>query len=194
MEVKQFDTVIMYFRRDMRVDDNPALVSALQSARRVIPLFVWAPAEEGQFIPGRTSRWWTKQSCRDLQSQVARLQSRLILRESTERCKALLQLVDEVGAQAVFFNNLYDPISLVGLRRLDVFNGRKVSNLNFPCVGQRPRNQAGPGRPESSVLQLQRRPALRTMGGPRHRRASMHNIQGLLGPVRPFRPCVSFCL
>ena len=37
----------------------------------------------------------------------------MILRESSERIQALLSFVDETRAQAVFFNNLYDPVSLV---------------------------------------------------------------------------------
>mmetsp|Transcript_6370 Transcript_6370/g.14137 ORF Transcript_6370/g.14137 Transcript_6370/m.14137 type:complete len:935 (-) Transcript_6370:1153-3957(-) len=108
-----YDVVIVWFRRDLRVDDNPALVAALNVSRRVVPFFVWAPEEEGQFQPGRTSRWWTKHSVLDLQRQLCALGSHLIMRRSAERSKGLLQLVQETGAQAVFFNHLYDPISLV---------------------------------------------------------------------------------
>lgn len=78
-----------------------------------IPVFVWAPEEEGQFQPGRYSRWWTKHSVAPFQKLLQQLGSNLILRRSTETSKALLQLVQETGAQAVYFNHLYDPISLV---------------------------------------------------------------------------------
>jgi deoxyribodipyrimidine photolyase len=40
------DTVVVWFRRDLRVYDNPALVAAVNSARNVIPLYVWAAEEE----------------------------------------------------------------------------------------------------------------------------------------------------
>lgn len=78
-----------------------------------MPLFIWAPEEEGQFQPGRTSRWWTQQSVLDLQAQLQALGSRLILRRAAERSTGLLQAVADVQATAVFFNNLYDPISMV---------------------------------------------------------------------------------
>ena len=45
--MKPYETAVMWFRRDMRVDDNPALRAALSSARSVVCLFVWAPSEVG---------------------------------------------------------------------------------------------------------------------------------------------------
>ena len=46
-------------RRDLRVRDNPALAAAAAGgANAVVPVFVWAPEEEGQFQSGRCSRWW----------------------------------------------------------------------------------------------------------------------------------------
>lgn len=76
-------------------------------------MFIWAPEEEGQFQPGRCSRWWSKHSLVDLQQALAALGSRLVIRRSTDSTAALLQLVTELGAEAVFFNHLYDPISLM---------------------------------------------------------------------------------
>ncbi|KAG2427955.1 hypothetical protein HXX76_011942 [Chlamydomonas incerta] len=109
----EFKTAVVWFRRDLRVDDNPALVAALAAAPNVIPVFIWAPEEEGQFQPGRCSRWWSKHSLVDLQQALAALGSRLVIRRSTDSTAALLQLVTELGAEAVFFNHLYDPISLM---------------------------------------------------------------------------------
>jgi hypothetical protein len=45
--------------------------------------------------------------------QLEALGSRLVLRRAREAPPAMMQLVRDTGAQAVFFNNLYDPISLV---------------------------------------------------------------------------------
>lgn len=74
---------------------------------------MWAPEEEGQFQPGRCSRWWTKHSLSDLQQALAALGSRLIIRRSPDSPRELLAVVAEAGATAVFFNHLYDPISLM---------------------------------------------------------------------------------
>ncbi|KXZ45759.1 hypothetical protein GPECTOR_51g745 [Gonium pectorale] len=92
-----------------------------------IPVFIWAPEEEGQFQPGRCSRWWSKHSLIDLQQALAALGSRLIIRRSTDSTAALLKVVSEVGAEAVFFNHLYDPISL--MRDHDCKRGLKAASV-----------------------------------------------------------------
>jgi hypothetical protein len=55
----QLNVSIVWFRRDLRLYDNPALVAALNSARTVIPLYIWAPEEEVSVID--TTCWLTKQ-------------------------------------------------------------------------------------------------------------------------------------
>lgn len=109
----KIETALVWLRRDLRVDDNPALVAAIRSAKNVIPVYVFAPEEEGQFQPGKCSRWWLKCSLASLSRDLGVLGSRLILRRSAETAPALLALARETGASAVFYNHLYDPISLV---------------------------------------------------------------------------------
>lgn len=38
--------VLLWFRRDLRLSDNPALTSALKVGAPVIPIFIWSPEEE----------------------------------------------------------------------------------------------------------------------------------------------------
>ena len=59
--------------RDLRLDDNPALMAALRAGREVVPLFIWAPDEEGVFTPGLCSRWWLHKSLRALSAKLAAL-------------------------------------------------------------------------------------------------------------------------
>uniref|UniRef100_A0A061S2Y5 Cryptochrome 1 n=1 Tax=Tetraselmis sp. GSL018 TaxID=582737 RepID=A0A061S2Y5_9CHLO len=109
----KFDTSILWFRRDLRVDDNPALIAAIKSSSRVIPVYIFAPEEEGQFQPGRSSRWWLQHSLEALSQDLQMLGSRLILRRGTESVQELQNIIQETGATALFYNHLYDPISLV---------------------------------------------------------------------------------
>ena len=97
---------VVWFRRDLRLEDNPALVAATRSGP-VIPLFIWTPEEEGQFLPGRVSRWWMKQSLTHLQQSLASLGAPLILRRSKDALSTLLQIAQETGASRVFYNHLY---------------------------------------------------------------------------------------
>lgn len=47
---------IVWFRRDLRVEDNPELAVGVRVGA-VVALFIWAPEEEGHYHHGRVSRW-----------------------------------------------------------------------------------------------------------------------------------------
>ncbi|KAM7520767.1 hypothetical protein LguiB_019729 [Lonicera macranthoides] len=103
---------IVWFRRDLRVEDNPALAAGVR-AGPVIAVFIWAPEEEGQYYPGRVSRWWLKQSLSYLDSSLKSLGTSLITKRSTDSVSSLLEIIKSTGATQLFFNHLYDPLSLV---------------------------------------------------------------------------------
>ncbi|KAK1379811.1 Cryptochrome-2 [Heracleum sosnowskyi] len=103
---------IVWFRRDLRIDDNPALVAGARDGS-VLPVFIWCPQEEGQFYPGRVSRWWLKQSLVHLQQSMESLGAKLVLIKAQSTLKALLECISAVGATKIVYNHLYDPVSLV---------------------------------------------------------------------------------
>jgi cryptochrome 1 len=76
-------------------------------------VYIWAPEEEGQFQPGRCSRWWLFHSLAALQRDLSALGSRLLCFRAADSGALLAQLAREVGAGAVVFSHLYDPISMV---------------------------------------------------------------------------------
>ncbi|KAL6634605.1 hypothetical protein ACP70R_027276 [Stipagrostis hirtigluma subsp. patula] len=105
---------VVWFRRDLRVEDNPALAAAARAAGEVVPVYVWAPEEDGPYYPGRVSRWWLSQSLKHLDASLRRLGAgRLVTRRSADAVVALLDVVRSTGATQLFFNHLYDPLSLV---------------------------------------------------------------------------------
>lgn len=97
---------IVWFRRDLRVEDNPALAAGVR-AGQVIAVYIWAPEEEGHYYPGRVSRWWLKQSLSELDSSLKNLGTSLITKRSTDSVSCLLQLIKSTGANRLFFNHLY---------------------------------------------------------------------------------------
>lgn len=71
---------IVWFRRDLRIEDNPALAAAAAAMDgSVFPVYIWCPKEEGQFYPGRVSRWWLKQSLAHLDKWLKSLGAELVL-------------------------------------------------------------------------------------------------------------------
>ncbi|MDQ2070224.1 cryptochrome/photolyase family protein [Natronospira bacteriovora] len=101
-------TLILWFRRDLRLSDNPALRAAVDVAETVIPVFIHAPEEEGQWAPGEAARWWQHESLASLADRLAESGSRLILRRGSTR-EVLADLLAETGAEGVYWNRLYEP-------------------------------------------------------------------------------------
>jgi deoxyribodipyrimidine photo-lyase len=98
---------VVWFRRDLRLHDNPALRAAAR-AGRVVPLFVWSPDEEAPWAPGAASRWWLHHSLAALGASLGRLGAPLVVRRGGS-LEALRAVAREAGASAVFWNRLYEP-------------------------------------------------------------------------------------
>jgi deoxyribodipyrimidine photo-lyase len=101
----------MWFRADLRLADNPALAAAARTGA-VVPVFIWAPEEEGNWPPGAASRWWLQASLRSLDGALRRTGSRLILARG-RAADTLIRLAQQTGARVLFFNRRYEPAALV---------------------------------------------------------------------------------
>jgi deoxyribodipyrimidine photo-lyase len=99
---------IVWFRRDLRLSDNPALAAACRRGGAVIPVFIWAREEEGRWAPGAAARWWLHQSLDDLDRDLHARGSRLTFRKGPS-LDALQTLLAETRAGAVYWNRLYEP-------------------------------------------------------------------------------------
>lgn len=100
---------IVWFRRDLRLADNPALRAALDDDfEAVVPVFIHAPEELGDWAPGGAQRVWLHESLRALSQAMEELGSRLVIRTGASQ-QTLDTLIVEAGATAVFWNRLYDP-------------------------------------------------------------------------------------
>lgn len=104
------ETVLMWFRLDLRLSDNPALCAATATGLPVIPLFIWSP-EEDPLAPGAASRWWLHQSLLQLDRSLRAKGSRLIVRRGPA-AETLLAVAAEAGARRIFSNRAYQPTSL----------------------------------------------------------------------------------
>lgn len=99
---------IVWFRQDLRVEDHPALASAIQRGGAVIPLYIWAPDEEGEWPCGGASRWWLHNSLECLQDKLEKLGAPLIIRRGSS-LQTLLDLIQATGADTVYWNRRYEP-------------------------------------------------------------------------------------
>ncbi|MEY3712445.1 MAG: hypothetical protein RL321_65 [Pseudomonadota bacterium] len=100
---------LIWFRQDLRLSDHAALTAAIERGAPVIPVFIWAPTEEGEWAPGAASRWWLHQSLTALDESLVKLGSRLIIRCSSNTEAELHRLIKESGATAVYWSRRYEP-------------------------------------------------------------------------------------
>ncbi|KAL2921332.1 Cryptochrome-2 [Bienertia sinuspersici] len=91
---------IVWFRRDLRIEDNPALAAAAREGS-VVPVYIWCPKEEGQFYPGRVSRWWLKESLIHLSHSLKSLGVELVLIKTENTLDAILECINATGATKV---------------------------------------------------------------------------------------------
>jgi deoxyribodipyrimidine photo-lyase len=101
-------TAIVWLRNDLRLADNPALAAACASAERVLPVFIWHPAEHGAWAPGRASCAWLARSLTKLRVSLAERGGTLVIREGAP-AEVIAALAAEVGASAVVWNRRYEP-------------------------------------------------------------------------------------
>jgi deoxyribodipyrimidine photo-lyase len=99
---------LVWFRQDLRLGDNPALTAAI-AAGPVIPVYIWAPAEEAEWPAGGASQWWLHQSLTRLDRELRQVGSRLIVRRGSSSLRILLDLAAECGATDVLWNRRYEP-------------------------------------------------------------------------------------
>lgn len=98
---------IVWFRRDLRITDNPALTEAIARGS-VIAVYIHAPEEEAPWPPGAASNWWLHHSLSALQRQLTELNIPLVVaHQGSQTC--LLKLAKKTHAQAVYWNRLYEP-------------------------------------------------------------------------------------
>ena len=102
------DATIVWFRQDLRVADNPTLTDAAKRGGPVIPVYVWAPEEEGEWPPGSASRFWLHHSLLSLQKRLEKAGSRLIVRRGNS-LEELESVARSAKAGALFWNRRYEP-------------------------------------------------------------------------------------
>ena len=99
---------IVWFRNDLRLADNPALIAALESGQPVVPVYVLDEETHGVRVPGAASRWWLHHSLAALDASLRALGSRLILRRGAAGT-ALADLAAACGATSIHWNRAYEP-------------------------------------------------------------------------------------
>ncbi|HOU14208.1 MAG TPA: deoxyribodipyrimidine photo-lyase [Anaerolineae bacterium] len=120
-------TAIWWIRRDLRLSDNQALHAALDSAARVLPVFILDPALWNSPYTGEKRRAFLLGGLRALDADLRARGSRLIVRQGRPD-EELARLRDETGAEAIFAEADVSPYA----RRRDA---RVAAHLPLRLIG-----------------------------------------------------------
>jgi deoxyribodipyrimidine photo-lyase len=103
--------IIVWFRQDLRLADNPALAQAVASGRPVVALYILDEAGAGDWPMGGASRWWLRASLERLGHALAATGNSLTLRRGDARA-VVPALAAETGAREVAWNRCYEPSAI----------------------------------------------------------------------------------
>jgi len=103
--------IIVWFRQDLRLSDNPALNAAVASKRPLICVFVLDDETPGRWRIGGAGRWWLHHSLSALAADLAKRGVPLVLRRGNAD-KVIAHLAMQTAARAVYWNRCYEPFAI----------------------------------------------------------------------------------
>jgi len=103
-------TAIIWFRRDLRLADNPALQALLADGHLPVAVYIHDEPDPDWRL-GAASAWWLHHSLVALKQSLQKLGSDLLIL-SGDAQQRLSKLIDQTGAGAVYWNRSYEPALL----------------------------------------------------------------------------------
>jgi deoxyribodipyrimidine photo-lyase len=100
---------LVWFRRDLRLHDNPALTAALRDGFEPVLVYIHAPHEQAPWSPRAANCTWLHFSLQGLQRDIAELGGNLVLLAG-DSLTVLERLQAASDAQALYFSNVYEPM------------------------------------------------------------------------------------
>jgi deoxyribodipyrimidine photo-lyase len=139
----QMKPVIVWFRQDLRLADNPALHAAAASGAPLICLFILDDKIAGDWKWGGASRWWLHHSLAALDKS---LKGKLVLRKG-DAATIIKALVKESGADKVMWNRCYEPFAVERDKALKAGLGDKAHSFNGALLHEPWELKTGAGTP-----------------------------------------------
>jgi deoxyribodipyrimidine photo-lyase len=94
----------MWFRQDLRLADNPALISACERGE-IIPIYILDDAAADDWKMGGASRWWLHHALEHLSTSLG---GKLQIYKD-DALAVLNELANKTGARAIVWNRCYEP-------------------------------------------------------------------------------------
>jgi len=96
---------IMWFRQDLRLNDNPAIIEANNSGLKILPVYILDDINSSNWKIGSASRWWLNESLKKLNDSL----NHNLCFMSGDSVKCLNNLISTYNVKSVYFNKCYEP-------------------------------------------------------------------------------------
>ena len=106
--ISDMSASLVWFRNDLRLADNPALIAGLGSGRPVIPVFILDEETPGIRPMGAASRWWLHHSLQSLDASLRAAGFAIDPAAWPGRARDRRGRRRVHGATAVYWNRAYD--------------------------------------------------------------------------------------
>ena len=100
---------LVWLRRDIRLEDNPALTHALSNSENTFIVFIYSPDEESPWEMGGASKWWLHHSLSKLSEDILSLGGNLNIIKSNDSLDTIREIIKKEKIDLVCWNRLYDP-------------------------------------------------------------------------------------
>lgn len=123
---------IHWFRKGLRLHDNPALVKALEKCQKIYPVFVWDPFFAKSNFAG-PNRWrFLVESLKDLDANLRKLNSRLFVFRGNPKT-VLPEIFKEWNIGLISFEEDTEPYSKIRDNFIsDHCKNNKIEIVSFP--------------------------------------------------------------
>ena len=138
--------ILVWFRQDLRLADNPALAFAAASGKPVIPLFTLDDETPGRWRWGGAARWWLHHSLIALGKD---LDGKLVLRRGPA-ANVIDKVIAESGADAIVWNRCYEPFAIardLAIKKDLAARGVRVESFNGALLFEPWEIATGEGKP-----------------------------------------------
>lgn len=98
------DLSILWFRQDLRLSDNPALVASARHDQ-TLPIYIMDDQIAASCRPGAASRWWLNYSLYELNRSI---EGKLSIYQGASS-EILENLVQRLPVKAIYWNRCYEP-------------------------------------------------------------------------------------
>jgi deoxyribodipyrimidine photo-lyase len=102
--------IIVWFRNDLRLTDNPALYNAAYSTTPILPVFIYdVDAMDRDY--GAAQKWWLDKALHSLRDDFKKHDIDFLVRQGDSH-EILNDLIKETGAKGVYWNRSYEKWSI----------------------------------------------------------------------------------